>query len=74
MCAVQLLDNYMLPGDVPYTLSLHGAIHFGAGEEMFVGGIRGRWEHCVSGHLFKFIGGVLDQAPAGTVLASGTVR
>ena len=68
--AVQQLNNYVLPGNVPHTLSLHAAVDVGHGEEMFVGGVRGRWEHCLSGGVFRHIGGLLDKAGAGTVLVS----
>lgn len=71
--ATMLLDNYVLPGNVPHKLSLHAAVHVGRGEEMTIGGVRGRWEHCVSGGLFKDIGKVLDHADAGTVLVSAAV-
>lgn len=72
--AVELLNNYVLPGDVPHTLCLHAAVDVGKGEEMFVGGVRGRWEHCISGPVFRHIGSVLDEAPAGTVLVSAAVH
>ena len=72
--AVEQLNNYVLPGDVPHTLSLHAAVDIGKGEEMFVGGVRGRWEHCISGPVFRHIGAVLDEAPAGTVLVSAAVQ
>ena len=72
--AVEELDNYVLRGDVPHSLSLHAAVHVGKGEEMFVGGVRGRWEHCVSGTLFQNIGAVLDLATSGSVLVSGAVE
>jgi class 3 adenylate cyclase len=72
--ATKLLNNYVLPGDVPHRLSLHAAVDVGQGEEMFVGGVRGRWEHCVSGTVFSNIGTALDRAAAGTVLVSSAVE
>ena len=39
----------------------------------YLGGVRNRWEHCISGALYRRAGHVLDSAPKGSVLASSAV-
>ena len=48
--------------DMPVTLSLHAAVGGGDGVEMHVGGIGGRWEHCISGDFFLEVHFLFTQA------------
>ena len=48
--------------DMPVTLSLHAAVGGGDGVEMHVGGIGGRWEHCISGDFFLEVRFVMHAA------------